>query len=91
MGRVAFIDGDIEKAKTHLLMAGKTTGSPQLKTFGPSMSLANELLDAGEKQVVIEYFQECKEFWERNDGRLDSWIASIKCGAKPYFGANLLY
>ncbi len=77
LGRVAFINGDIEKAKTHLLLAGKTPGSPQLNTLGPNMSLANDLLDASEEEIVIEYFKDCKKFWEMNDGRLDSWIASI--------------
>jgi hypothetical protein len=55
------------------------------------MSLANELLEKGEKETVIEYFELCKKFWKMNDGRLDSWIASIKGGGKPYFGANLDY
>jgi len=91
LGRIAVKNGDLEKAKEHLLMAGKTPGSPQLKNFGPNMSLANDLLEAGEEKAVIEYFKECKKFWERNDGRLDSWIASIKGGGKPYFGTNLQY
>jgi len=55
------------------------------------MSLANDLLEAGEKSTVVKYFNDCKKFWERNDGRLDSWIASIRGGGKPYFGASLKY
>ncbi len=89
LGRIAVKNGDLDKAKTHLLSAGKTPGSPQLKTFGPNMYLANDLLEAGEKETVLEYFRDCKKFWEMNDGRLDSWIASIKGGGKPYFGSNL--
>jgi len=91
LGRIAVKDGDLKKAKEHLLLAGKTPGSPQLNSFGPNMSLANDLLEAGEKEAVIEYFKACKKFWEMNDGRLDSWIASIKGGGKPYFGTNLRY
>jgi len=91
LGRIAIKNGDLEKAKNHLLLAGKTPGSPKLKTFGPNMSLANDLLEAGEKKTVIEYFKDCKKFWKMNDGRLDSWIASIKGGGKPYFVVNLQY
>ncbi|MBT7070619.1 MAG: hypothetical protein HN975_06990 [Anaerolineae bacterium] len=91
IGRVALQENDIKSAKEYLLKAGNTKGSPQLNTFGPNMSLASELLDKGEKETVIEYFELCKKFWEMNDGRLDSWIASIKGGGKPYFGANLNY
>ncbi len=91
LGRIAVKNGDLEKAKEHLLLAGKTPGSAQLKTFGPNMSLANDLLEAGEKKTVIEYFKDCKKFWKMNDGRLDSWIASIRGGGKSYFGTNLQY
>ncbi len=91
LGRVALQQNDIEGAKEYLLKAGQTTGSPQLKSFGPNMSLANDLLEKDEKQTVIEYFELCKKFWKMNDGRLDSWIASIKGGGKPYFGTNLKY
>ena len=89
LGLVALKQDDVKSAKEYLIKAGSTPGSPQLKTFGPNMSLANELLDKGQKEIVIEYFELCKKFWEMNDGRLDSWIASIRGGGKPYFGANL--
>jgi tetratricopeptide (TPR) repeat protein len=89
LGRVAIRQNNIQLAKEHLLKAGKTKGSPQLNTFGPNMSLANDLFENGEKETVIEYFELCKNFWKMNDGRLDSWIAAIKGGGKPYFGANL--
>jgi hypothetical protein len=91
LGKIALRESDVDAAKTFLLKAGKTKGSPQLDTFGPNMSLADELLKKGEKETVIEYFELCKKFWEMNDGRLDSWIAAIKGGGKPYFGANLNY
>ena len=89
LGRIAVKNGDITEAKNHLNLAGKSPGSPQLNSLGPNMSLANDLINAGEKEVVIEYLIDCKKFWKRNDGRLDSWIASIRGGGKPYFGANL--
>ncbi|MCP3874491.1 MAG: hypothetical protein GY699_15215 [Desulfobacteraceae bacterium] len=89
LGRIAVREKQIPLAIEYLLKAGKTTGSPQLMTFGPNMSLANDLVELGEKEAVIEYFELCKKFWEMNDGRLDSWIAALKGGGKPYFGANL--
>jgi len=36
-------EGKVEDAKHYLLEAGKTPGSPQLNSFGPDMSLAEEL------------------------------------------------
>lgn len=89
LGRVALRQNDIKSANNYLIKAGNTNGSPQLDTFGPNMSLARELLDKGEKETVIEYFELCKRFWEMDNGRLDSWITSIKGGRKPHFGVNL--
>jgi hypothetical protein len=59
LGRLALVHGDVESACKELLLAGKTPGSPQLDSFGPNMSLANELLGHGQRGVVIQYFDEC--------------------------------
>jgi hypothetical protein len=91
LGRIALSRGEIEKAKDYLIEAGKSPGSPQMDTFGPNMSLAKDLLEKGEKEVVIEYLTLCKSFWEMNDGRLDEWIVLVKAGKIPHFGANLVY
>ena len=91
LGRIALKEGNIEKAKGHLIEAGKSPGSPQMDTFGPNMSLAKDLLEKGEKETVIEYLTLCKSFWEMNDGRLDEWIVLVKADRIPNFGANLRY
>lgn len=44
LGRLALLSGDTEKAKSHLLAAGRTPGSPQLNSFGPNMTLAKALV-----------------------------------------------
>ena len=49
------------------MAAGATPGSPQLDSFGPNMTLAKELLEKGQPDVVLHYFALCKNFWE--DGR----------------------
>ena len=89
LGRLALQSGDIDKAKSYLLEAGKTQGSPQLNSFGPNMTLAKELLEKGEKEVVLEYFQLCGKFWRRKE--LDQWSAVVNGGGLPEFGANLRY
>lgn len=89
LGMVAIKEEKIEMAKQYLSAAGDSNGSPQLETYGPSMVLANALLERDENECVIEYLNKVKKIWKYNDGRLDSWISSIKGGGKPYFGANL--
>ena len=63
LGRIAVRDGRIEESKHYLLEAGKSPGSPQMNSFGPNMSLANDLLQKGERDTVLQYFELCGKFW----------------------------
>jgi tetratricopeptide (TPR) repeat protein len=89
LGRIALHDGDVAKAKEHLLAAGKTSGSAALNSFGPNMTLAKELLEKGERRVVLEYFKLCANFWKKDE--LDTWASEVRAGKVPDFGANLEY
>jgi hypothetical protein len=91
LGRLALKKGDTKKADEYLLKAGNTTGSPQLDSFGPNMSLANELVKAGEKDAVLQYFSLCRKFWKMGGDRLDQWTQQVNAGQVPDFGANLFY
>jgi hypothetical protein len=91
LGRVALASGDVASAKIYLLEAGKTIGSPQLNSFGPNMTLARELVEKGEREVVLEYFNLCAKFWKMPGERLEKWALLVKDGKTPNFGANLRY
>jgi tetratricopeptide (TPR) repeat protein len=91
LGRVALKQGDVKQADEYLLKAGQTTGSPTLDSFGPNMSLAKELLEKGEKNAVLQYFELCRKFWSMGAEKLDTWTKEAKAGKTPDFGANLLY
>ncbi len=91
LGRIALAEGRVAEAKGHLIAAGKSPGSPQLNSFGPNMSLAEDLLKKGEKDSVLEYFGLCRKFWKLGEERLDQWSESIKAGKTPDFRANLVY
>ena len=91
LGRIALRSGDVEKAENFLLAAGNTPGSPQLDSFGPNMTLAKELLEKGEKDVVIKYLQLCDKFWKMGHDRVKEWVAAIQAGGVPDFSANLNY
>jgi tetratricopeptide (TPR) repeat protein len=91
LGRVALARGDLAGAKEHLLAAGQTPGSPQLDSFGPNMTLAQELLEKGEREVVLTYLQSCGKFWKMGGDKLQTWMATIRGGGTPDFGANLHY
>jgi hypothetical protein len=89
LGRIALEQGAIEDAKLYLLQAGTSSGSPVLGSFGPNMSLARELLEKGERDTVLQYFDLCRNFWKSE--KLNQWSAEVNAGQSPKFGANLIY
>jgi hypothetical protein len=90
LGHVALSQGDTQRAVRELALAGQTPGSPQLRTFGPNMSLALALVLRGQKQAVVDYLSMCGKFWENQD-RLAEWTCDIESGRVPNFGSNLRY
>jgi tetratricopeptide (TPR) repeat protein len=89
LGRIALGVGEIEKAKDHLIAAGSTRGAPPLGWFGPSMSLAKELLEAGEKDSVLQYLELCSRSWKRSRKKTKKWARAINKGKIPDLDASL--
>jgi hypothetical protein len=98
LGLAALREGKVAQAKKYLLAAGKTPGSPQLNSFGPEMTLAQELLKKGEKQAVLSFLDEVAVFWAtqktgktkiqnqlmtEHAARLQQWKAEIRAGKQP--------
>lgn len=92
LGHVALLHGDTAAAKEHLLAAGATTGSPQLNSFGPELTLASALLAKGEREAVVEYLRLCSRFWRDRTAAIEEWIVLIQAGQTPdldRFGARV--
>jgi tetratricopeptide (TPR) repeat protein len=88
LGLLAVADGAIDLAKRHLDAAGKTPGSPQLNSFGPSMALAGALHEEDEDEAVLAYLEQCAIFWDSDRGRLAEWAGEIRAGETPGFGSQ---
>ena len=91
LGSLALQANDIEEAGRRLLEAGRTPGSPQLASFGPNMALARDLLQRGERDTVLQYFDLCGVFWPGGKAKLQAWAAAVREGRTPEFGGNLAY
>ena len=98
LGRIELKRNHLGPAIEHLHESGKTPGSPQLNSFGPSMILALELLELGEKEAILKYLDLCWEFWRaealmtlRGRHPIEAWREAILDGKIPDFGPNLVY
>ena len=98
LGLAALKKGDVAAAKKYLIAAGKTRGSPQLDSFGPEMTLAQALLEKGEKECVLEFLDLVAKFWatpkpgdkassvaldRQHAERIAAWKAEIRAGGRP--------
>jgi class 3 adenylate cyclase len=79
-------DGSLATFDGHL-----QPGSPALGSFGPGMMLANDLLQKGERDTVLEFFALCGTFWTSGSQKLASWADTVRNGGVPNFVANLAY
>lgn len=57
------------------------------------MTLAKELLEIGEKEIVLKYFDECLKFWNSDNAKekIREWKKTISSGDIPNFEGNLVY
>ena len=91
LGHLALRAGDREGARAFLKAAGDTPGSPQLDSFGPNMSLASAMLEAGEREAVLDYIERTTRFWKLSWGTATFWQVAIRLGFKPGFGPHILF
>ncbi|WP_406699704.1 hypothetical protein V5E97_12675 [Singulisphaera sp. Ch08] len=94
LGRLALGRGDIEEAKRHLMLAITPPDCNPLILIppsGPNASLAKALLQIGERDCVIQYFQQCAQLWLTGRDVLARWISDIQNKKMPNFGGNLFY
>ena len=89
LGLIGLQDNQLEQAIAELRESGETPGSPQLKSFGPTMHLAKELLRRGEVEAVLQYFQQCRRFWQMGPEWLSIWEKKVGRGAIPNFFGHL--
>ena len=88
LGRIALREGDIEKAKKYLLIAGRTAVLAVKagdRYFMPKMTLAKELFEKNEKQIVIEYLDLFDGFSLEKSKALKKWATMIRKGETPSF------
>jgi hypothetical protein len=92
LGMVAVQNNDLEKAGEYLLATVDFPGSPQsLYSFKPNMSLAKELVDRGQRDVVLSFLKKCPEFWTGDYIPCSRWIQEIEAGETPDFSGHLNY
>ena len=91
LGRVALQrTHDLVRAKAELMAAARVASSG-IQKFGPNMSLARDLLAAGERETVLAYVNSFHDLSPEVMEKMSKWAKLIQSGAFPDFGANTLF
>lgn len=87
LGRIALLKNDLKTAKEELIKSIEVSLDPALKTVGPKMILAQELLEKGEKEIVLKYLDRIQKFWKAQGAQeeINRWKTEIKEGKIPKF------
>lgn len=80
LGHVALRRGDVDAARQHLLRCCSGGSSPVLGSFGPDFSLAQELLDLGERATVLEFLEQCRTIWTHHTSTVDRLVQEVQSG-----------
>jgi hypothetical protein len=81
LGRLALAHGGAAEAKEHLLASVKPPASIANPTLRPNMQLAQEILDAGDKDAVLAFLEASRTLWPFDQGRIDHMINFVKRSA----------
>lgn len=84
-GRVALSRGRRADALQFLRASAATSGSPQLASWGPRLTLARELLAVGETEPVLEFLSQLRSIWRGPVAAeaLSEAVAAIRNGDIP--------
>lgn len=80
LGEMAGRAGDFALAGQELLASARVPSSPQLSSFGPGVQLAGELLQRGQKDVVLEYLELCQALCPTRKVEFAHWAEQVRAG-----------
>lgn len=72
-GLMALDQKHLEEAKAELLQSARLVNLNE-----PNRTLAQALMDAGERDTVLQYLEMCRSFWKNDRGSIDHYIKMVK-------------
>jgi hypothetical protein len=79
----------MEAAVGHLLQSADIKAQPPFTFAGPPMRFAYEMLEHGQRDAVLAFFDACSKFWTMRTEILELWRDDVRAGRMPRFGWKL--
>lgn len=84
LGRIALRQNDLESAKRHLLDSVPKSRSTAESFYMPTFTLAREILEKEQKEIVIKYLELIAPLWKHP--KIPKWKEEIRNGKIPSDG-----
>ena len=81
---------DTANAKRYLLASASPVQLRNIETTGPDTSVANALLQLGDRETVLEYLRLCHNLWPKGAPAIDRWERAISTNRRPNFNNRAL-
>jgi hypothetical protein len=78
LGRIAAAKGDLKEAKSRLIASVTMPAGINNAVFQPNMTLAQDIYDSGDRDVVIQFLEASRAVWKFDRGRIDRMISFVK-------------
>ena len=85
LSQAALDKNDIPNAKRYLLEAAASPGVRGIELSGLDTSVARTLLQRGERDTVLEYFNRARNLWPQGAQFISRWETIIRGGRMPNF------
>jgi hypothetical protein len=88
LSQTALDKNDLPGAKRYLMEAAATTGANTIAQNGLETSVARNLLQRGERDIVLEYLNRGRTLWPQGAQFITRWEGQIKAGRMPNFNTR---
>ncbi len=85
LSHIALEQNDVPGAKRYLFEAISTPRAQTIEQFGLETSVAQNLLQRGELDAVLEYFKRGRHLWPQGGALITRWENAIRLGRMPNF------
>jgi hypothetical protein len=85
LSQAALVKNDVTSAKGYLFKAVEVPNAPTAEQVGLDTSVAQILLQRGERDAVMKYFEQGRHLWPLGTGQINRWQNVIRAGRMPNF------
>ena len=85
LSQTALDKNDLAAARRYLLRAAATPGARSIEQNGLDTSVARVFLQRGERDAVLDYFNQTRHLWPQGSQLITRWEDIIRSGRIPNF------